>query len=247
MPSLRVLDHPLPSTLSIPRPTTSSTAARSSTPSSRSSPLPRPSQNEARSEKKFEDFIRLRVGDARPQDVRPGSSGSVQLPARDPASGSGSSGSVQLEATGSSAATSDRSEGPLGAQVFGLVQSYLRSRDTTEDSLATPPVTSTRQDVQDRTEATDRLQPGPAAAAVTGPDDAGVAATDDAAVAGLNTGDDAAGPDDDGDDGGTLGLPEAEHQPSVSRRKKREENFPTRFSPRKIRGMGHKYGDTYYY
>ena len=48
-------------------------------------------------------------------------------------------------------------------------------------------------------------------------------------------------------DGATAAV-QQDVQPRSSRQKKKEESsFPTRFSPRKIRGSSHKYADTYYY
>ena len=76
-------------------------------------------------------------------------------------------------------------------------------------------------------------------------DDVGDFGDDADAAAPAAAGDvDAAAPAAAGDDD------DAQQQPTPTRSRSKKDqggNFPTRFSPRKIRGMSHKYGDTYYY
>ena len=61
MPSQRVIDHPLPPNISRARRGSATSAGSSATTAGRSTTSPLPSDHEAESEKKFEDFIRKRV------------------------------------------------------------------------------------------------------------------------------------------------------------------------------------------
>ena len=272
MPSRRVVDHPLPSLMSRPRPGTTTT--------SRSSASALPSQNEAESDKKFDAFIRLRVGQretswtdllqvAQRQDeeelaqprpscsAQPGTSQAVFLPRPH---------HVGLQLTrGSDLAEADRA----------AVQDVVLPRVAVPDALLHQAAEANpRAAVPDQTDEARAVEHGRQAAAVAPAPHTPAPQVQDAPVvearvqdapvpsqlppavgtdvADVDGGDDVADIDGGHDDGGVEddyggAAPEGPRRRSRRKRSPEGGSFPTRFSPRKSRGMGHKYSDTYYY
>ena len=275
MPSQRVLDHALPTPLGIARPRSSTAAAARSSPSpsTRTSALPLPSQNEAESQRTFEDFIQQRVGSPSADRARsPGADAGLRLhetgtsqvqglhqPADLPGGAGYDDDDVVVDAWAPfSSSSTDRSRGktPVAGTTSDRSQGVAPVPRTAPDRLpdAVPVARTETNRSQDAAPVAGTsvhlptVAVGQVTAIVvpTSPTVADVtAAAHPAAADVLPAGaDDVAVGDADvlaADDG-------AQQQATVSRRKKREDsNFPTRFSPRKIRGMGHKYPDTYYY
>ena len=283
MPSQRVVDHPLPSLMSRPRPGSSASAL--------------PSQNEAESDKKFDAFIRLRVGQrettwtdllqvAQRQDeeelaqprpscsAQPGTSQAVFLPRPH---------HVGLQLTrGSDLAEANRAAVqdvvlPRVAVPDALLHQAAEANpraavpDQTDEARAvehgrqaaavapapqTPAATPQVQAVEHGRQAaavalpphtpaaTPQVQDAPVPSQLppaVGTDVADVDGRDD--VADIDGGHDDGGVEDD--DGGA--APEGPRRRSRRKTSPEGGSFPTRFSPRKSRGMGHKYSDTYYY
>ena len=299
MPSQRVVDHPLPSLMSRPRPGTTTT--------SRSSASALPSQNEAESDKKFDAFIRLRVGQrettwtdllqvAQRQDeeelaqprpscsAQPGTSQAVFLPRPHHVGLQLTRGSDLAEANRAAvqdvvlprvavpdallhqaaeanprAAVPDQTDearavehgrqaaavapAPQTPAATPQVQAVEHGRQAA--AVALPPHTpAATPQVQDAPVVEARVQDAPVPSQLppaVGTDVADVDGGDD--VADIDGGHDDGGVEDD--DGGA--APEGPRRRSRRKTSPEGGSFPTRFSPRKSRGMGHKYSDTYYY
>lgn len=284
-PSQRVVDHPLAPSLSTPRPTSSSGSGSSR----RSSALP--SRSEAESEKKFDNFIQLRVSSSRPNSATQLGGGQTPVPPQaapeSPRPGSSAQNLRAPEVDRSQEALQrprplQRQDEPLGARVHQAVLEALQesrkppvaARSQAElrqevplaaplqSTEASAPFVATSYDDDDRTSSVDSSsQPDPnPLSGSDGSDEVAAAdlvqATADGAVPPVvqaATGLPAASADVPGQapvvpaDGATAAV-QQDVQPRSSRQKKKEESsFPTRFSPRKIRGSSHKYADTYYY
>ena len=275
--SQRVVDHPLPPSLSTPRPRTTSTASTRRS-SSRSSGLP--SRNEAESEKKFDEFIRLRVSTTQAESAGDQAPAPPQAAAAPESPRPGTSGQNLRSREGRSEESSQRQDEPLGPRVYQAVLEALQESRKPPVPRSQGPAVRSQDSLQLRQEAPVVPEPGLQSTAATAAfvassydDDDATSSVDSSAQPDPNVPPavvpatvDGAGPEvvqaasalppdvaaqapvvpvDDA----AAEVVQEDHRPRSSRRRKTEEesSFPTRFSPRKTRGMSHKYADTYYY
>ena len=249
-PSHQLIDHHLGPISSRPRPTRtcSSSATRMATlpapPRRRiSSKLPSHAEDEAH--QRFEAFIQLRTaGGAGAQQQRQVGQQPQEVSTRSAAT---SLATVPPAQPTTSAVQPQPDQQRVGNPALVADEA---ARDPQEADAATTDATP-RAD-QDAEDAGGRN----AASEDAGDDvdDVGDFGDDADAAAPAAAGDvDAAAPaaagdvDDVADD---VADDDAQQQPTPTRSRSKKDqggNFPTRFSPRKIRGMSHKYGDTYYY
>ena len=313
MPSQRLVDHQLPATLSRSRPPSRSSATGSSATAPSASPSSSargrtsgPSQKEAEAEKRFDNFIQLRVSSS--AQVYPSTSGGTAH--RLPSSGNGGKDQAappsrrhdgDADGQAQAARADDRGAevqavpplpsvdhqaapavGPLvgqdqvTAQVAPQVPPPLPAQVATEVATEVaaevqPPAVQVAAEVQPAAQVAvqvaAQVQPPAVDTWDGGDDDDGNLLPQDAndpdplpdapddplpggsgAVAAAD-----AGPDDPLPGGSGLQAGGAAQEAAVPggsaplrQRKKRSEEFPVRFSPRKHRD-GHKYPDTYYY
>ena len=275
MPSQRVVEHPLPSLLSLPRPTSTTPASQTS---SRTSRLP--SHNEADSEKKFDAFIRLRVAGGETQVLRVSEPGALdqlrqaqrtrhearallptaaeQVLPHAAVSGAPESAPTSLPRAAQSdqAEAAERHPAPLRqAAAERDDRAALDRRPTAAETVRQGPgpdllLQAAAAELNSPATRLDALpQPPPADPQAVVPAQADPqAVVPDLPPPAAQPTPDAVGPSFDDDDGGDNEAEPAQERPQLSRRKKQSEagSFPTRFSPRKS-GQGHKYADTYYY